>query len=485
VTSEPPPPLASLLSKLVDGHLTEEEHDKLEAILRANPTARDYYRLYLTTHLELADTAPRVAAFPVRRRRNALLLAAAALVLAAGLGLWLPHRNAPSSVEQTPAGAVLATTSLTRDVAWSLAETPAPGLELRAGRITLDAGSIELTLVGDQIFTVAAPSEFELVDEDEVFLHRGSASLRIAGSASPCLLRVPLGTIVDLGTEFAVKVAPDGTADVWVFEGKARVDLNADASARDRRVLSAGQSVRLADTLVASPASAADFIRPLSTPPPPAPRVIADFAAEFPSSSLGPDRPFAGNEAPANGWSYLWNPDGNLGTPENYMPLAANTVDAFPAANGGGRHPMFTKLPDAAFNSPAQGDFQYGRISKTSIHPGKVTAAQDHRAIIAYTIQPGEQGEIRIANSSLAKYRVDGQPANGVDLDIYVNGRRIDALGKDGFQSLTPTRFDGSLGTLAPGDTIYVMLGNNADGSAQTYEAYDACVIDFQLVKAP
>lgn len=146
---------------------------------------------------------------------------------------------------------------------------------------------------------------------------------------------------------------------------------------------------------------------------------------------------------------------------------------------------MFTKLPDAAFNSPAQGDFQYGRISKTSIHPGKVTAAQDHRAIIAYTIQPGEQGEIRIANSSLAKYRVDGQPANGVDLDIYVNGRRIDALGKDGFQSLTPTRFDGSLGTLAPGDTIYVMLGNNADGSAQTYEAYDACVIDFQLVKAP
>jgi hypothetical protein len=149
---------------------------------------------------------------------------------------------------------------------------------------------------------------------------------------------------------------------------------------------------------------------------------------------------------------------------------------------------MFTKLGDAAFNSNAQGNFQYGRIAKTSIHPGRYVAGKDYRAIIAYTIQADEAGSIRIANSSLAKHRVDGFTTNGVDLDIFINDTRVDSLRKDGFESLTASDFDGSLGKLSAGDTVYITLGNNGDdgnGNHDIYDAFDACIIDFQLLREP
>ena len=345
------------------------------------------------------DFAP--ASHPGWFRRARMPLALAALVpLALGLFLWAPWRD----TRPAPAGKTLAVTHLTRDVRWSLPKPPAPGLDLPAGRIDLTAGTLALTLSGHQVLTLAAPADFELISENEVFLHRGSASLRIDNGGSAYAIRVPLGKVVDLGTEFSVKVAADGTADVWVFEGKALVSLTSGASTREQQALTAGQSLRMAETLAPSPAKSADFIRPLrqGSDRRNSPAVIADFSAEFPSSTLGSGQPFGGTETPATGWNYLWNPTGILGSPATYQPLVPNTVNTFPAANGGGIFPMFTKFGDLAFNSENQGNFQYGRIAKTSIHPGKWSAGKDYRAIIAYTLQPDEAGKIRIANSSLS-----------------------------------------------------------------------------------
>jgi hypothetical protein len=244
----------------------------------------------------------------------------------------------------------------------------------------------------------------------------------------------------------------------------------------------------MGETLAPSPVKSADFVRPLLQGGDRRnfPAVIADFSAEFPASTLGSGQPFGGTEKPAPGWSYLWNPTGTLGIATYYQALVTNTVNTFPAADGGGIFPMFTKTGNVAFNATAQGQFQYGRIAKTSIHPGKFIPGKDYRAIIAYTIQADEAGEVHIANSSLAKHRIDGFVTNGVDLDVYVNDTLVAALRKDGFESLTATDFNGSLGTLSAGDTVYVTLGNNGDdghGSHEVYDAFDACVIDFQLVR--
>jgi len=502
VNPEPPAPaLATLLSKLVDGLITPAETAKLEDILRQNPAARAHYRAYVSNHFDLSDSLPGLEA-PRNsgglRRSSVLLAIAASLALIAGIAFMASRPDSNTSVTSQDTATdviaqapVLAVTAVTEDVRWSLKMPPKPGIELAAGRMELTAGTLALTLSGGQLVTLAAPSDFELIDETEVYLHRGSASLRIVGSAGPYGIRVPRGKVLDLGTEFSVKVAPDGTADVWVFAGRALVSRSDGASPREEYPLSAGQSLRIGETLMPSPAAPGDFVRPLleaDDPAAPPSNVIAHFSAEFPASNLGSGQPFDGSETPADGWSYLWNPTGVLGDAANYRPLAPNTINTFPSANGGGIFPMFTNFGNIAFNSEGQLDFRFGRVSRTSIHPGKSAPGKDYRAIIAYTVQAGEAGEIRLANSSLAKYRVDGTPANGVDLDVYVNDTPVTELRKSGFQSLTATRFDGSLGTLAAGDTIYVMLGNNGDEVLDgygAYDAFDACVIDFQLVKAP
>lgn len=488
---EPPPPLATLLAKLVDHGLDEAEHAKLEEILTKNPAARDYYRLYLATHLDLNEVISDMGFEPSPRpgwlRRFQVPLAVAALIpLAMGIFLWGPWRDSRGD----PGTEALAVTSAAHGVKWNLATKPAAGLELHAGRIRLASGKLSMTLRGGQIATIAAPSEFQLIDETEIFLHQGNASLRITGDPKPFTIRVPHGEVVDLGTEFSVNVAADGTADVWVFEGKALVSLTSGSSKREQQSLIAGQSVRIAQSLAPSPSTATDFVRPLveASPSDPSRAIIADFSADFPASSLGSGQPFSGSEKLAEGWSFLWNPTGDLGNAADYQPLLPNTVNTFPSADGGGIFPMFTKLGDVAFNSNNQGNFQYGRIAKTSIHPGRYVAGKDYRAIIAYTIQADEAGRIRITNSSLAKHRVDGFTTNGVDLDIFVNDSRVDSLRKDGFESLTATNFDGSLGNLSEGDTVYITLGNNGDdgnGNHDIYDAFDACLIDFQLMREP
>lgn len=204
--------------------------------------------------------------------------------------------------------------------------------------------------------------------------------------------------------------------------------------------------------------------------------VIADFGAEFPATTLvGVDQPFSGTEVKGAGWNYMWNPTGVVGTASAYQALVTNTIATFPGF--GGKSPMYTNVGNAAFNATGQGNYQFGRVAKTSFHPGKVVTGFDYRGIIAYTIQAGEAGTISIDNSSFAK--LVNTTSNGVDLDIYVNDTLMSSFSKDGFNSLTSSSFNGSLGNLSVGDTVYVTIGNNGDANN------DASVINFQLVSIP
>nr|MCU0748603.1 hypothetical protein [Akkermansiaceae bacterium] len=65
---------------------------------------------------------------------------------------------------------------------------------------------------------------------------------------------------------------------------------------------------------------------------------------------------------------------------------------------------------------------------------------------------------------------------------------RVNSLRKDGYESITAVNFNGSLGKLLAGDTVYITLGNNGNdgnGSHDIYDAFDACIIDFQLLREP
>jgi len=193
--------------------------------------------------------------------------------------------------------------------------------------------------------------------------------------------------------------------------------------------------------------------------------IIADFVDDYPAfNGTGPA--YDGTETPTTGWDYMWNPLGVLADSANYQSLVPNTVGTDPQFGA----PQWTNVGNVAFNDTGQGNFRYGRVSTGTVHPGVVSS--DYRSIMAYTIQPGEEGNISISGSSLRKYNTSG---NGVDLDIYVNDTLIGPLSINGYNSTTATNFDGSLGSLSVGDTVYVTLGHNSNPGS------DASIIDFSL----
>lgn len=266
------PRLDELLSRLIDGQLTPDEQSALDDLLRRDPAARDRYRLHVAAHVELATQPREIPARPVVsfwKMAATPLAAAAAVALIAGSALWLnrpvsePGHDAVVGTPQ-PALPVLAVASRVDDGTWDLDHPLATGTQLRPGETKLTAGTLVLDLVGGQQLTLRAPAHFDLIGEREMLLHSGDAALRVRNQGPAYIIRVPGGAVVDLGTEISVKVAPDGTSDVRVFEGLANASL-VDAAGRTRQemLINAGEAVRIGSNLETSIIEKDTFLRAL------------------------------------------------------------------------------------------------------------------------------------------------------------------------------------------------------------------------------
>ena len=171
-------------------------------------------------------------------------------------------------------------------------------------------------------------------------------------------------------------------------------------------------------------------------------------------------RDFA-SPAPAAGWSYLWNKNGPIGDSDNYAALLWDNGSYQTVQNG--------SYPD----SPPG---RYIALHGTGGHPGQGTTnpeqpptAYDRFAIAAYTVN--RDGLFEIQESFLVKPSTAFGP---LDLLVHVN---------DAAPLITRTvpvggaiTFDGDLGHLSPGDTIYFAVGPN------THDYNDAFTWDFNIV---
>lgn len=261
---------ATLLSRLVSGQLADGDADRIADYLRGSKAARDYYRFYLAVHADLTEHFRENAAapfppLPVPARRVRMFALAALIPLALGIGMWSASIRLPvPQVVMVPEpGPMLAVTGFADDVRWNLPEPPAPGMSLSRGVVELKQGTLVLHLTGGQTLTLRGPARFELLNDKEMRLDLGDLSQRVVRSHKTYMIHVPGGVVADLGTEFSVKVAADGTTDVHVFEGKA-VASSTDSSNRTRyeRILNAGESVRISETLHDSPLAVGEFLRP-------------------------------------------------------------------------------------------------------------------------------------------------------------------------------------------------------------------------------
>lgn len=259
------------LSRLIDGLLSPAEQAEVEAILLRDPAARELYRLYVATHIELADhpREPTVTHARDSRKNPFFIISAIAAAITLCFGTWwLTRSNLPSgsqppiAVTNAPDAPTIAVTAQFENASWNLSTSLAPGAKLQAGELELTSGLVVLDLIGGQRLTLKAPARVNLLSEKEMLLHHGDAALRVMNHGDTYVIRVPGGAVVDLGTEISIKVDEAGHSDVRVFEGLANASVvDAVGRTRQERLLKAGDSVRISETLEASQSATDSFLR--------------------------------------------------------------------------------------------------------------------------------------------------------------------------------------------------------------------------------
>jgi hypothetical protein len=146
------------------------------------------------------------------------LIAAAALLLALGLGGWLLLTGRPGPDVPEPDLAIAWLVNA-QDCQW--ADAVEPGGSMQAGRVLAVArGLAEVRFRCGARVVLEGPARLELLSGKSARLARGRLTARVPGAAAGFAILSPQGKVIDLGTEFGVAVADDGATDVYVFEGK-------------------------------------------------------------------------------------------------------------------------------------------------------------------------------------------------------------------------------------------------------------------------
>lgn len=116
------------------------------------------------------------------------------------------------------------------------------------------------------------PSDLELVSGMSAKLLRGKLTARVPEAAIGFEILSPQGKVIDLGTEFGIVVSDNGSADVYVFEGKVEAHSDNNGSpAPDGISVVQNQSAHIVAGNVllkpAEPTAAGSFVRAIVPPP--------------------------------------------------------------------------------------------------------------------------------------------------------------------------------------------------------------------------
>ncbi|MBK1832128.1 hypothetical protein JIN77_15430 [Verrucomicrobiaceae bacterium R5-34] len=229
-----------LIALLVEGELHTEQVAELKQRLRKDPQLATEVRRQIALHGQLSiacedelasermqrqiiskvadaeaeDFTSQVTARLSRRRstRRLLALAAVMALCATAIFFW----NLPSlSTEQT----TIATLMHSDGVHWH-GERLTDGAVVQAGdSVQFDSGLLELELAGRGTLVVEGPAHVDFPAADRAVLHRGSLVMRATEKGHGYRVETSQGSVVDLGTEFAVSVSDDDVVETHVIDG--------------------------------------------------------------------------------------------------------------------------------------------------------------------------------------------------------------------------------------------------------------------------
>lgn len=323
--------LCELITALHEKWITEEETARLEAYICSDDEACRLYVEY--THLyanlrwremqepELQPPAARGKSEPARSPVLGFLGDAfqsgidflsrglvVSLLLTVGLpGILLLILLLAIAREPSPT----AVARVVRMHECVLANDSAPlaaGAKLYAKQpIHLVEGLVEAQFADGSNVILEAPCRFEAHSRREGFLRAGSLVAQVPKGAEGFAIVTPAARVVDLGTEFGVRVPEKGdAAEIQVFRGKVALATGRQASegGGEPRRLAAGQAARVekagGQAVVRQIAALSDrFVRRI-----PKPAIVADFSRGLGQSD---SRQFPGTAGAgwAAGWYYL------------------------------------------------------------------------------------------------------------------------------------------------------------------------------------
>jgi ferric-dicitrate binding protein FerR (iron transport regulator) len=260
--------LDSLVSRIVDGVQTADDGRALADLLAHDAEALRRYRrlmaVHTSLHLAYASVAAQSAVVPrspdcgiPRDRKRRISRAAAVLVLLAGLGVGVivtmgvvSFRN-NSAVEQAAAPrseSPLATVAQTRFVAATATGEPLmAGQPLGSGGLQILGGAVALELRNGVELLVEGPADLDLLSDMQAVLRSGTIVVKMPKGMSGFRVETTSTDILDLGTEFAVKVGADSQTDVQVYDGAVLAAAKSQAAGGGfPRRLEAGEAARFA-----------------------------------------------------------------------------------------------------------------------------------------------------------------------------------------------------------------------------------------------
>lgn len=233
--------LDQLIDDCLESRLSETDAAWLSAEIEKSAEARSRYWEAAMIH-GLLDQAMQQSSLRVisgqdapqgKRRTPWLFASAAAAVLAIGLTWWFMG-NEPSS--EVPVATVL----FTDQCEWQQPENVIEGERLEPQRLVLRKGMAIVRFDGGAEMVIQGNTELELLSATKAGLLRGDVVVRAENDAAGFVLDTPSASLLDLGTEFAVKVDPSQATELHVTEGEV-----AYAQHGVTTVLPAGKSVRL------------------------------------------------------------------------------------------------------------------------------------------------------------------------------------------------------------------------------------------------
>jgi hypothetical protein len=238
----------------------------------------------------VTEAAPAVLPLPPRRfrwgRLSLAVAIAAAVLLAVSAAWWLPFFAGRPKVEPEAAPEI-AWLINAQNCRWEDGGAPAgamgPGKVLR-----LAQGLAELHFQNGVCLVLQGPARLELLSDNRVRLLLGALAARVPEGARGFEVLSPGGSVVDLGTEFGVRVAEDGTTRMHVFRGEIEARPAGEALAAAVVKLRKEQSARMGATgITVEPrgAGAETFVREIVPPPVVVPRTLAlDFSQPIPGT---------------------------------------------------------------------------------------------------------------------------------------------------------------------------------------------------------